>query len=76
MPNKLKILRITHGYSQNAMAKKMSISYPQYRNIEKGKMRGSTDFWFTLQKNFNLSDKELLELMRDAHANKKSNSKD
>lgn len=64
MRNKLKILRVTNEYNQKEMAELMDVSYPAYRLIEVGKTRGNTDFWLTLQKKFNLSDNELVELMK------------
>lgn len=66
MNEKLKILRVSNFLSQKEMANVLNISMPSYRDIESGVSQSKPSFWFTLQKKFNLSDADILEMMRDA----------
>jgi DNA-binding XRE family transcriptional regulator len=66
MNEKLKILRLTNFLSQKEMANVLDVSMPTYRDIENGESQSKPSFWLTVQKKFNLSDTEILEMMRDA----------
>lgn len=62
MRNKLKVLRVINGLTQQQMAEKTGVSVSTYSLIEQGKRRGSQEFWLKLQKEFDLKDGEVWQL--------------
>lgn len=62
--NELKILRVSHGLTQELIAQKVGLSKAAYNLIENGKRRGSKDFWLKLQSEFNLNDAEVWQLQK------------
>lgn len=62
MRTALKVLRVRNNLTQKDMATKLGISYPSYNLIEQGKRKGSTEFWETIQNQFNLTDAEMWQL--------------
>ena len=59
MRTELKRLRVSNFLTQEQMATIGGVSRTQYSFIEQGKRKGDIDFWFALQKKFNLSIEEL-----------------
>lgn len=63
MRDRLKDFREQLGFTQEEFAKMLTITRQQYSNIEKGKRTGSAMFWLSLQKKFNLTYDEVIEMM-------------
>lgn len=55
MRTKLKVLRVSKGLNQTQMAAKCGVSYGVYSLIERGKTKGTSEFWVRLKNEFNLS---------------------
>lgn len=64
MRTELKRLRVTNFLTQEKMAKKCGTSRNNYSFIEKGKREGNANFWFTLQKEFNVPIEKMDELRK------------
>lgn len=62
---KLKSLRAGRDLSQDEMAEKLEVSRGTYADIENGTRDGSVEFWLNLAKLFELSDSEVVELMKN-----------
>lgn len=60
---KLKAFRAMQNLNQAEMAKKIGCSYTTYNSIETGKRNGSIPFMQKLQKAFDLTGNEVMELM-------------
>lgn len=60
----LKIFRMKMMLKQEEMAEKLGMSRSHYASIENGSRNGTQEFWFNLQKVFDLSDEEAWGLMR------------
>lgn len=52
MRRRLKLLRVSKGYTQAEMAFICGVSRTAYCNIEKGKSNGSMKFWLAVQDMF------------------------
>lgn len=59
----LKEFRLKLGFSQEEIGKLFGLNRQMYHCIENGERQGSAKFWLLLQKKFNLSNKETLDLM-------------
>ena len=64
MRTELKRLRVTNFLTQEQMAEKCGTSRNNYGFIEKGKRKGSAEFWLNLQKEFGLSVEQVEELRK------------
>ena len=64
MRTKLKLLRIENHLTQEEMAKRLDTSRNNYNFIENGKRKGGADFWFTLQKTFNVPIEKMDEIRK------------
>lgn len=64
MRTNLKLFRVRHNLTQQAMAKKIGFDRNTYASIENGKRDGSMKFWKALQYSFFITDIELMELMK------------
>lgn len=62
MRTQLKLFRVSQHLTQGEMAEKCGTSRNNYNFIEQGKRDGSADFWFNLQKEFNVPIEKLHEL--------------
>ena len=62
MRTQLKLFRVSQHLTQEQMAKRCGTSRNNYNFIEQGKREGSAEFWFKLQKEFNVSIELLHEL--------------
>jgi DNA-binding XRE family transcriptional regulator len=62
MLNNLINFRKKLGFTQEEMAKVIKKTRQHYCNIEKGRIKGTADTWFAIQKKFNLSNEETLNL--------------
>lgn len=61
----LKIFRVKHGLSQEAISEKIGCKRGTYSAIECGVRSGKPSFWQKLQKAFDVPDAEMWELMLD-----------
>lgn len=62
MRTKLKVFRIMQKLNQHKMAAKLGYERAYYGHVERGYMKGSTEFWERLQKAFALTDEQVQEL--------------
>lgn len=60
MRTNLKLLRVKYGFTQAQMAMRLGISRTAYINIEKGRSKGSIDFWLGVKRAFSEEDIEEL----------------
>lgn len=66
MRDELKVLRIRKHLKQGEIAEKLGVSRSTYSLIERGVVQGSTDFWNSLQREFEIPDAEMFILMKKA----------
>lgn len=71
MRTKLKVFRVENHLTQEQMAKRCGTSRNNYSFIEQGKRDGSADFWFSLQKEFNVPIEEMHKLRETEERGKK-----
>jgi DNA-binding XRE family transcriptional regulator len=64
MRRELKRLRLHNFLTQAEMADKCGVSRNNYAYIEQGNRAGSADFWFTLQKEFNIPFERLDDMRK------------
>lgn len=62
MRTKLKLFRIARKLNQQQIAAKLEYERAYYGHIERGYMKGSSEFWTRLQAAFGLTDAEVMEL--------------
>lgn len=65
MRQELKIFRVKQNLTQKEMADKTGVSLSTYNLIENGRIRGSQEFWVTLQNEFNLEGGKVWSLQID-----------
>lgn len=65
MRTNLKVFRVKHNLTQDAMAEKIGCQRSTYSAIEKGVRNGKTGFWQGLQEAFEIPDSEVWLLTKN-----------
>lgn len=65
MRHELKVFRVEQNLDQNELAAMTGVSISTYNRIEKGKTRGSQEFWQRLQEVFELEDGKVWSLQKN-----------
>ena len=64
MRTELKLIRVKNHLTQKEIAERLDITQTTYLAIEKGRRRGSEEFWINLQREFNIPDEKMYSLMK------------
>ena len=65
MRKNLKILRVSNNLSQIQMAERLGCARSTYQDTESGRRDARWEFWETLQKEFNLSGEEMIQMHKN-----------
>lgn len=65
MRKDLKLFRLNKFLTQQELADQLGVSVSTYNLVEKGKRRGSVDFWTKLQSLYELEDGEVWKMQKD-----------
>ena len=60
----LKLLRVKYNLTQGEMSALLGVSRATYSLIESGRVRGSIEFWNSVQREFEIPDAEMYTLMK------------
>ena len=70
MRTNLKVFRVKHNLTQDAIAAKIGVKRSTYSAVEKGVRNGKQTFWQALQKAFDVPDSEVWDLTKDEKVSK------
>lgn len=65
MRTKLKLLRVSRGWTQKQAAEKIGVNAPNYNRIETGKSFGSPSTWARIKEVFKLKDAEMYSIQNE-----------
>lgn len=65
MRTKLKLLRVSRGWTQKQAAEKIGINAPNYNRIETGKSFGSPSTWARIKEVFGLKGSEMYAIQNE-----------
>ena len=65
MRTKLKLLRVSRGWTQRQAAEKIGINAPNYNLIETGKSFGRPSTWKKIKEVFKLKDSEMYAIQNE-----------
>lgn len=65
MRTKLKLLRVSRGWTQKQAAEKIGINAPNYNRIETGKSFGRPSTWAKIKEVFKLKDSEMYAIQNE-----------
>lgn len=65
MRTNLKVFRVKHNLTQDAISEKIGVKRSTYSAVEKGVRNGKQSFWQLLQTAFEISDSEMWDLTKN-----------
>ena len=65
MRTKLKLLRVSRGWTQKQAAEKIGVNAPNYNRIETGKSFGRPSTWERIKEVFRLRDSEMYAIQNE-----------